>query len=353
MIPFKKFVAEKYNVLYKKENDTDYSQLSVTDSQFSQAFRYLQVSEDSIEEARKQIKALGLNDAAVKQILSIVLQYDNPGNFFNALKNKMTPNEFFNSGNVIDTVSKKYDLDRDLVNNLLNYQAATQPVTGKGEAIVILFVEGAKKGKAGDVDINGVVYEVKGSDARLRGQKGFGTTISAINTLKSGLTKLTNKAGIKVEIPSNFTIGKKDYGIINQYAPQLIATGKVNKSDIVKLYADGFKELYQNAPEETIVDWLNKSILDNGTIVPGTGPGSFFINYFIFALQYYASMEDFNYIVLLNTTKNPVGKVTYLSKDAITGGNVEEILARIQPDGAPSITPGAGPQGAFFAIKGA
>jgi hypothetical protein len=351
MIPFKKFVAEKYNVLYKKENDTDYSQLSVTDSQFNQAFRYLQVNEESIEEAGKQIKALGLNDAAVKQILSIVLQYDNPGNFFNALQNKMSPDEFFNSGNVVEVVVKKYNIDRDLVINLLNYQAPTQPVTGKGEAITMLFVQGAKKGKAGDVDINSVVYEIKGTGARLRGQKGFGTTISAINALKNGLTKLTNKAGIKVEIPSNFTIGKKDYGVINNYAPQLIATGKVNKSDIVKLYADGFKELYQNAPEDTIVDWLNKSILDDGTIVPGTGPGSFFINYFIFALQYYASMEDFNYIVLLNTTNKPVGKISYLSKNTITSGNVEEILAKIQPDGAPSITPGAGPQGAFFVIK--
>jgi hypothetical protein len=353
MIPFKKFVTERYNVLYKKESEPDYSQLSVTDSQFSQAFRYLQVTDEVVEEAKKQIKSLGLNDTAVKQILSLVLQHDKPGNFFNAIKNKMSPDEFFGGGNVVDTVVNKYDLDRELVVNILNYQAATQPVTGKGEAIVMLFVEGARKGAEGDVDINGVVYEIKGSDARLRGQKGFGTTTSAINTLKKGLTKLLAKSDINAEVPSNFTIGKKDYGIINHYAPQLLATGKVTRADIIKLYTDGFKELYQNASDETIAGWLDRSINNDGTIIPGTGTGSFYINYFIFAIQYYASIETFNYIVTLNTTKNPIGKVTYLSKDVITSGNEEEILKSIQPDGAPSITPGAGPQGAFFAIKAA
>jgi hypothetical protein len=353
MIPFKKFVTERYNVLYKKESEPDYSQLSVTDSQFGQAFRYLQVDDTVIEDAKKQIKALGLNDVAVKQIISLVLQHDKPENFFNAIKNKMSPDEFFGSGNIVDTVANKYDIDRELVINILNYQAATQPVTGKGEAIVMLFVEGARKGAEGDVDVNGVVYEIKGSDARLRGQKGFGTTTSAINTLKKGLTKLLTKAGIKAEVPSNFTIGKKDYGVINYYAPQLLATGKVTRADIIKLYADGFKELYQNAAAETLMSWLNRSITDDGTIVPGTGTGSFYINYFIFAIQYYASIETFNYIVTLNTTKKPVGKVTYLSKETITSGNEDNILAKIQPDGAPSITPGAGPQGAFFAIKSA
>ena len=352
MIPFKKFV-EKYTVQYKKDSDPKYSKLSVTDTQFNQAFRYLQVDDTVVEDAKKHIKELGFADISVKQIISTVLQYDNPGNFFNALKNKMSAADFFSSDNILNTIVQKYNLDQELVYNLINYQAATQPVTGKGEAIIILFVEGARKGAVGDVDINKIVYEIKGSDARIRGQKGFGTTTSAISVLRAGLTKLCTKAGIHAEIGSNFTIGKKDYGIINKYAPQLIATGKVNRDDIIRLYASGFKELYQNTQDTNIIEWLNKCIQQDGTIVPGSEAGSFFRTYFIFALQYYAAQEEFNYIVLLNTTAKPVGKIKYISKDTILGGNEDAILASIQPDGAPSITPGAGPQGAFFAVKAA
>jgi hypothetical protein len=353
MLPFKKFISEKYNVLYKKENDRDYAQMSVSDSQFNQAFRYLQVNEEVVEEARKHIKSLGLGDMSVKQIISTVLQHDNPGNFFNALQNKMTSDEFFGSGNIVEAIAKRYNIDRELIVNLLNYQAATQPVTGKGEAIVLLFVQGAKKGKTGDVVVNdNIVYEIKGSDARLRGQKGFGTVTSAIVSFKNGLNALAKKANIKLADSLSFTIGKKDLGAINFYAPQLIASGKVTKEDIVRVYAKGFKELYQSASDEVLTDWLRGSLTDEGTVViGGTDTNSFYKNYFIFALRYYASMEEFAYIALLNTTKKPIGDVTYLSRSAILGDDESQILSRIQPDGAPSLTAGAGAQGAFFAIK--
>ena len=354
MFTFKQFFKENYTVIWAKDGESKTHELKVTDDQFSRAYRYLSVNKDAEAEAVKHItEEAGLNEKFAKQIVSIALQHNNPEAFFNALKNKSDITSILNSKNVINFVVEKYGVDRGFAEALLSYQPATQPVSGKGEIFLLLFAKGAKKivkkrgdTVSGDISIDGVIYEIKGSGAILRGQKGYGTAKAAIAAWDAGLKKLAQKANIQLPQMQSFTIGPKSPGPINNSVPALIASGKVTRDDILNLYIDGFTKLYDAADRDFVHEWLNRSLDQEGKM-----NAEFLINYYIFAIQYYAMQEDFNYLVSLITidgAKNN-GNVSYISVDQIL--NNENITDYILPKDYGSITPNVGVQSSWIGIK--
>jgi len=352
MIPFKQYLKnvlnEDYTVSWMKDgNPASKQELKVSDVQFSRAYRYLNVNSKSESEAYHVItKEIGLHEKFAKEIVSIVLQYDNSDAFFKAVNNRTEITELLQSGNLINAVVEKYGVDRELAIALLNYTPATQPVTGKGEMFLTLFAKDAKKGGVGggDVVVGDTHYEIKGQGARLRGQKGFGTTNAALIAFKNGLTALAHKANVPLPSVLEFSIGVKKAGSINAMAPALIASGKVARDDIINLYIDGFSKLYDNAEHGFMYEWLNRSIDEQGKTT-----AEFNLNYFIFAIQYYTMQEHFDYIVAFVPTGAKAGNVSYISAEQIS--NNDNITSHILPEKMPGITPGAGPQGGFFSIK--
>lgn len=353
MINFKQYIKntlnEDYTVSWMKDGEPASKQeLKVSDVQFSRAYRYLNVNSKSESEAlHVMTKEIGIPEKFAKEIVSIVLQHDNSDAFFKAVNNRTDITELLNSGNLIKAVVSKYGIDPDLAVALLNYTPATQPVTGKGEAFLLLFAKDAKKGsgkEGGDVVVGSTHYEIKGQGARIRGQKGFGTTVAAITTLKSGLIKLAQKANIQIPADLGFSISKGKPGSINNLAPALIASGKVTREEIVKLYIDGFMKLYDNT-QPSDYDWVNENIDQEGRMTE-----NFIMSGFIFAIQYYTKQEHFDYLVSIVPTGTNAGNVTYISKNQILAN--DNITSYILPlDPRIGLTPGAGVQGGFFNIK--
>jgi hypothetical protein len=214
----------------------------------------------------------------------------------------MSMKEFLSApdNNIIDLVSSKYDLDKDLVGDLLMFAPTTQPVTGRCETFIILFVEGARKGSSGDIEVNGTEYEIKGSGARLKGQKGFGSQPAALRTFTNGIQQLITKSGLQLNLNNpDFDVKVKTSGFINQIASELVATGNVTKQDIAQLYANGFAELYTNADHQTdLLSWIEPNLDENGNI-----GGKFKEDYFLFAAKYYADQEHFDYILFMGTER--------------------------------------------------
>ena len=195
-------VGETYDVKFKREDETEYTDLKVDDESFKKAARYLKADKDLVSKGVNKLQQTGLTDQQIKQLLNTVYNYDDTERFFAVLNNQMSASEFFNAPNkdVIQLVVDRYGLDKDLVLDLLQFEPATKPSTGKGETFMMIFIDGAKKGSVGDVDINGIEYEIKGSGARIRGQKGFGAQTTAARKFLSGITELIQKAGINLNI---------------------------------------------------------------------------------------------------------------------------------------------------------
>lgn len=350
MTNFKDFVnvREKYLVKYKRDSDKSFNELTVDDNQFLQAFKYMQVNEEAVTAALKKINSTGMDARAGQQILNIVMKYDNPINFFEALQEPMNVKEFLACGDVITHAVNKYKLEPKLVIELLQYQPATQPVTGKVEAFMCLFVEGARKGTKGDIFVNGKQFEVKGSGARIRGQAGFGSGAAAVRTFDMELQRLCRKA--KLEFPlehTDYTISPNLPGFIDELAPGLVSTGKVYKDDIVNVYANGFKEVYERADIQDIKAWVRRCIDTSGVMNT-----DFYPEYFHFALKYYIQREDFDFLVLVETgdgTKSRFGKINYISKkDILTNTGV---TTKVIWKSWPSLRPNSSPQDSFFAIQ--
>jgi len=360
MISFKQHLKntlnEEYTVTWTKDGDPRTTkELKVSDVQFSRAYRYLSVSGTAEEETINILtKVIGLPEKVAKQIVAISLQYDNAEAFFNAVKSRSDITEIINSGNVLNFITSKYGINREFAEALLLYQPATQPVSGKGEIFLLIFSEGAtkvvKKNKndttSGDISVNGVIYEIKGTGAILRGQKGFGTAKAAIAAWHAGLTKLAQKANIQLPAITSYTIGPDSAGPIDNLVSSLMASGKVTREDIIDLYVDGFSKMYDAADPGFINEWVDRGLDQNGKMNK-----EFLMNYFIFAIQYYAMQEHFNYLVSI-VTKAGVrnnGNVSYISSDQILDNN--NITSHIMPAAYGSITPNVGVQSSWLGIK--
>ena len=343
-------IGEEYDVRFKKDTDTEYTEIKVGDEQFAKAFRYLKSDSSTIQTASDTLKSTGMNNQQIKELLNVVYDFDDPDKFFVALGNRMEVEEFLAATDVIDLVTDKYDLERELVESILRFEPATKPSTGKGEVFMMVFIDGAKKGSVGDVEINGVEYEVKGTNARIKGQRGFGAQTAGARSFTRDIQKLAARAGVQVDAKKlNYNIQVKYSGGINDIASELTSTGKVTKDDIARIYANGLKEVYENADiEQDLMSWIKKNLDDSGTII---NFAQFKKDYFTFAIQYYAKQESFDYLVAIGTAPSPkirFGKMRYISREDIMSGN---IVGSILPDTYPSFLPGAGAQGGQFSIK--
>lgn len=231
------------------------------------------------------------------------------------------------------------------------FAPTTQPVTGRCETFIILFVEGARKGTAGgDIEIGETQYEIKGSGARLKGQKGFGSQPAALRTFTNGVQQLITKSGLQLDFNNpDFDVLVRTNGFIDQIANELVATGNVTKQDIAQLYANGYAELYTNADNQAdLLSWIELNLDENGNM-----GDKFREAYFLFAAKYYADQEDFNYILFIGTEriKKPkdFGKLQYISAADVKNKSTS-IFSKVLL-GYPSIKPNAGPQGSFFSVK--
>ena len=362
---------ELYNVKYKKESQPEYTDLNVDSEQFEKAYRYLNTPGSSIKKVIESLQLSGLTAIQVKEVIEVVYRYDEPDKFFAALENKMPMKEFLSApgNNIVDLVSSKYGLDKDLVGDLLMFAPTTQPVTGRCETFIILFVEGARKGTAGgdieladdesdieladtegDIEIGKTQYEIKGSGARLKGQKGFGSQPAALRTFTNGVQQLITKSGLQLDFNNpDFDVLVRTNGFIDQIANELVATGNVTKQDIAQLYANGYAELYTNADNQAdLLSWIEPNLDENGNM-----GDKFREAYFLFAAKYYADQEDFNYILFIGTEriKKPkdFGKLQYISAADVKNKSTSIFSKVIR--GYPSIKPNAGPQGSFFSVK--
>lgn len=93
------------------------------------------------------------------------------------------------STDVVASMSKDFGLDKNVTATLFNTagEMKSGKGVGKGELFLGFMVDGATNASTGDVNVNGTPFEVKGLDARLNTQNGFGLGSAAFNSFFNAL----------------------------------------------------------------------------------------------------------------------------------------------------------------------
>jgi len=191
---------------------------------------------------------------------------------------------------------------------------------GKGELFLGLLVDGATNASVGDVNVNGQAYEVKGRDARLNTQNGFGTGMQAINSFFDSLSKVDKKLADE--------FGSKDKKNIQQYNflkggnskfyelfKTWVAKG-YKLDDIINLVADtvfcGPSGIWFNGGKpmaSRIVDAFKKNLNADGSSL-NDEMLQYELQYI--NILYYKAQEHFNGIFLIN---DKTGDFAYFNPD--------------------------------------
>ena len=259
----------------------------------------------------------------------------------------------------------KLDTTNEFITYLSNKVLPTIPATGKYELLFsILFKNGHRPERGdggGDVKIGSATLEVKGSGARLGGQKAYGTGSDVAEYIKGEFLRGDKKYEEFPDINFTFNIGRLSSGsnaflklcnMNNDNIPldknRMLANGSVYNSakNILKsayklLFKDSAAWEYAFNISNFIDSYLVK---DENNIFKIEDISGFYNAFLVFALNYYAYIEQFDYFAI--ASKN---KFLILSKESFKNPTI--ITNNIRIKAMPLFSESAGEQGKKVSIE--
>lgn len=325
---------------------------AVSPEKFKKIHRLVHSCETTLNLAIDTITSAGYSVDVAKSIVSLTSHYDTGDNLLRAIIEKITLDEFVsNNRNIIEFISGKFSIEKQLLIDLLFYEPPTKPISGKGEAFIVLLVAGGKKPLIGDAVIGDKTIEIKGTCARIGGQKGYGSPFAVVDTFNTMTSELVTRADVDLDCKGrDYNVRFTKNGYLDSIAPILIETGNVDASDIASVYRSAYQTFY-SAATYTEFNWIDNHITETGSI---QCLRAFIDDFFHFSLQYYQRVEKFDNLVVISSA-------TTSKKSAIQPGffqilNTDDILdkssalLKVGPHSPPTFGTSA-PQDKFFAIK--
>ena len=167
--------------------------------------------------------------------------------------------------NVISQMEKDFNLPKAVTSKIFDKEGRMKAGkgVGRGELFLGFMVDGATNASTGDVNADGVPYEVKGKEARLNTQNGFGNGSQAMGTFFKALARLgKGKEKAKYsQLAAEFGEEKKDN--IRSY------NFFKGKNKVTGLQGSRFYELLAKAKElgadqDLIIQAIAKNLLTSG-----------------------------------------------------------------------------------------
>lgn len=169
----------------------------------------------------------------------------------------------------------------------------SKAAVGKGEAFLILMVQGGRKGSSGDVELPKLKVEVKSTSTASKGgarlmNQNYGSPVTYFDTFKANLIKFADGDQQKINLINqaqplslNFNVGNvsSDDSNLNKLLPD-------NQKDTIKLFTELYTNLYA---KPTSFKWLKKVIGKNGKLT-----NNFHMEEGIFAYDSYRTVEKFD-----------------------------------------------------------
>lgn len=252
--------------------------------------------------------------------------------------------------------SKGIVLGGDILTFLLNFKPESNTHIGKGEALMRILMKGTPTTN-GDLGASGKRFEIKYNKSRLRGMTGFDSMDASnvskaldeyfLHECKSINFDATDLIG---EEPGrwNFVSGKR----IKPYLlSEIVKQSGMDPHYACKIFVSAFRKFFNNMTDDEALNLaysLSKEFTSNG-LKERLGYSDFIYKMSSYALKYYAKVEDFDGMIILNDQFDCM----YITREFIDTNTLEVLSAFIRHNlsiTTPNLGAKAGPQGSVFGI---
>lgn len=338
-------------------------------------------SEETTASIEKSLEViLGSDAQRADEIIDIVLDGQTDQVQFAAyLNNRSITATAFSSPTSMLNVFKQTGLSPSAIERLSMYRWPSTPVIGGAEVLLaVLLKNGARpaSGQAGDLIVGNQIFEVKGRNARLKGQNGYGSPKAARDGWKQGYLEISKeyqnislsggaKAGndyLNIQLPNSPSEYGSDQskGWISilenanrQYIEFLkdIESIEVLKQKLAFAIGSGFAAVYDNMAA-TDFAWVADMIDDDGKI----SRREFYKQFAILSFEYYINSvtEKPDMFVITNMTegtkKPKLENANILIFPSTREGFAKHVLTDIGIS-LPSFSDSAGVQGTTIGLN--
>ena len=250
-------------------------------------------TDETVESIEKSLEGiLGSDAQRADEIIDIVLDGKTDQVQFAAyLNNRTITANSFSSPASMQSVFKQTGLSPTAIETLSMYRWPSTPTIGGAEVLLAVLLKGGARpaaGQPGDLIVENQVYEVKGRNARLKAQNGYGSPKAARDGWKLGYERIskqhqnvslsggakTTEGFLDIQLPSAATEYGSDQsrGWITvleeanrQYIESLqdIESLEVLKQDLAIAIGTGFAAVYDNLSVSDFA-WVAGMIDDSG-----------------------------------------------------------------------------------------
>ena len=356
MKTFKQFFEAEDNLHHLRVNDTPFTKsIPISDDDYRQ-IKHLLADKVIIDEAIQTIAAQSnLSEDHTAQLLQIILSQDDFETAITYLLNReksgMTKEQLIADGNIF-TAFSKIGYSENTVQRLYEFRFHAQPVMGKGELLLSMLIKGCKKADKGDIAIDNKVYDVKGVNARLRGQRGFSDGASATRVWADWFNTINQERNLNLkdtsygEVPpaggNEYNIKLKKAGYLLSTGSQLLVNYTISKEEFSSIIKQGLRAVYPllSDVELTFVDDFVNNVAVKKVFSSGIYE-QFLSSYLYSLLLYYLRIEDLEDTGIFAFGSS--GQVRFFNKHT---KNVFDLI-KIDPPGFGSRS---GPQGSAAGI---
>jgi hypothetical protein len=252
--------------------------------------------------------------------------------------------------------SKGIILGGDLLHFLLNFKPESNTHIGKGEALMRVLMKGTPTAN-GDLGASGKRFEIKFNKSRLRGMTGFDSMDASLVSKTLDEYFIHECDSIKFDARDligeepgrwNFVSGKR----IKPYLlTEIVKLSGMNPLYACKIFVSAFRKFFNNMTDDEALNLsysLSKEFTPNG-IKERLGYSDFIYKMSSYALKYYAKVEDFDGMIILNDQFDCM----YITREFIDTNTLEVLSAFIRHNlsiTTPNLGTKAGPQGSVFGI---
>jgi len=254
--------------------------------------------------------------------------------------------------------SKGIAVSIDLLKYILHFVPTSTVPVGKGEALIRILMKGTPI-ETGDLGASGKKFEVKFNKSRIRGMHGFDLTnasqvavaldeyfIYECDKLKFDARPLIGNEPNRW----NFVSGKrKKFYLLSEIVRQSGMDPKYACSIFVNAYSLYYSQMKRSEHLNLSLS-LAEEFNSDGTLKEEYGYSNFIYKMCAFSLKYYATVEGFDGMIILNSEL----ECMYITKEFIFETSLEELSSFIKENlkvAPPSLTPLAGTQGSSFGIS--
>jgi hypothetical protein len=261
------------------------------------------------------------------------------------------------SFNLIDLChSKGIVLGADVLHYLLHFKPESNQMMGKGEALMRVLMKGTPT-MNGDLGASGKRFEIKFNKSRLRGMIGF-DSMDASNVSKTLDEYFIHECDsinfdarpLIGDEPGrwNFVSGKR----IKPYLlSEIVKQSGMDPHYACKIFVSAFRKFFTHMTESealTLAFSLSKEFTSKG-LKERLGYSDFIYKMGSYAMKYYAKVEDFDGMIVLNDQFDCM----YITREFIDTNSLETLSEFIRHNlkiTTPNLGSKAGPQGSSFGI---